>query len=167
MKATQAPSSPPTSSPSSATDNALDTSNLELLVGYHVRRASLATTGLFMECMEPFSLRPVDFSVLNLLQQNADITARQVCRALGVLPPNLVSVITALEKRGAVVRRPHARDKRSEILQLTASGKKLIEKAQQAAFASDMAATERLTARDRTALVRLLKKLYQSEAAVS
>ena len=153
MKATQAP----------APENPIDTSNLELLVGYHLRRASLATTGQFMDSMADLGLRPVDFSVLNLLQINPAITSRQLCRALGVLPPNLVSVINALEKRSAVVRRPNVNDKRSEILQITATGKKLIEKAQKVALASDLDATQRLTARERTTLTRLLKKLYASE----
>ena len=148
-------------------DSPIDTSDLELLVGYHVRRASLATTGQFMDSMAEVSLRPVDFSVLNLLQRNPNITARQLCRTLGVLPPNMVSVINTLEKRGAVVRRPKVNDKRSEVLQLTAAGKKLIEKAQQMALASDLKATQRLTTRERTSLTRLLKKIYVTDASES
>lgn len=130
------------------------------MLGYHLRRASLVTTGSFMDSMVELELRPVDFSVLNLLLTNTGVTSRQLCRALNVLPPNMVAVINALEKRGVLTRHQNARDKRSEILQITASGKKLILQALQQAIASDQAATAKLTARERASLARMLKKIY-------
>lgn len=146
--------------PTPAADGSLDTSSLEQMLGYHLRRASLVTTGSFMDSMVELELRPVDFSVLNLLLTNTGVTSRQLCRALNVLPPNMVAVINALEKRGVLTRHQNARDKRSEILQITASGKKLILQALQQAIASDQAATAKLTARERASLARMLKKIY-------
>ena len=100
----------------------VDTSYLETLVGYNARRAALFVIGNFMERMAVFDLRTVDFSVLSLIHHNAGITSRQLCNALGILPPNLVGMVNAFEKRELVVRRPHPTDGRAMGLHLTPSG---------------------------------------------
>ena len=104
----------------------VDTSFLENLLGYNARRASLAVIEVFLERMAPYGLKPVDFSVLSLVAHNAGITSRQLCSALGVLPPNLVGMVNALEKRELIVRKPHPRDGRAMGLHLTAAGQKLV-----------------------------------------
>lgn len=148
----------------SGADSPIDTSFLEHLVGYNMRRASLSATSDFLQCMAAYELRPVDFSVLSLLIRNPTVTSRQVCRALSILPPNLVSVVNALEQRGALTRQPHPRDKRADMLVISAEGKKLIRAAEAAAQAQDLASTAALSEKERAKLVQLLKKLYQPEA---
>ncbi|MEO5669132.1 MAG: MarR family transcriptional regulator, partial [Ramlibacter sp.] len=90
----------------------VDTTYLESLIGYNARRAALAVIEVFLDRMAVYGLRPVDFSVLSLITHNPGITSRQLCSALGILPPNLVGMINALEKRELVSRRPHPRDGR-------------------------------------------------------
>src|SRR5512133_774541 len=97
----------------------VDTSYLETLVGYNARRAALAVIEVFLERMAVYDLRPVDFSVLSLITHNPGITSRQLCTALGILPPNLVGIINALAKRELVARRPHPTDGRATGLHLT------------------------------------------------
>ena len=46
--------------PTSASE--LDTSYLETLLGYNARRAALSVISVFLQRMEPYGLRPVDFS---------------------------------------------------------------------------------------------------------
>jgi hypothetical protein len=46
----------------------VDTRYLEALIGYNSRRASLAIIGVFLERMAKYDLRPVDFSVLSLVE---------------------------------------------------------------------------------------------------
>jgi DNA-binding MarR family transcriptional regulator len=108
----------------------LDTSYLETLLGYNARRAALAVIAVFLRRMEPFGLRPVDFSVLTLIAHNPGATSSQICTALDILPPNLVGMLKTLEKRGLVVRRPHPNDGRAQGLHLTPEGAQLQAQAQ-------------------------------------
>lgn len=140
----------------------VDTSYLESLLGYNARRASLTVIGRFMERMAPYDLRPVDFSVLSLVAHNAGITSRQLCAALGILPPNLVGLVAALEKRDLVTRLPHPRDGRAMGLHLTPAGRQLVESAEQTAAQLEAEAASALTAAEQKTLIRLLKKVYQT-----
>ena len=138
----------------------VDTRYLESLMGYNARRAALVIIGKFLTEMAPFGLRPVDFSVLSLITHNAGITSRQLCTALGLLPPNLVGMINALEKRGLVERQPHPSDGRAMGLHLSAKGRKLMHDAEMTAARLEAEATAQLTPSENQTLIRLLKKIY-------
>ena len=100
----------------------LDTRVLEALVGYNARRAWLVVIEVFAERMAAYGLKQVDFSVLSLLAHNPGATSRQLCATLDILPPNLVSLVAAMDSRGLIERRPHPRDGRAIGLHLTAAG---------------------------------------------
>lgn len=138
----------------------VDTRYLESLVGYNARRATLVIVDAFIRHMTPYDLRPVDFSVLSLITHNPGITSRQLCAALSIQPPNLVGMVNTLEKRGLITRRPHPHDGRAMGLHLTPTGKKMMHKAEQTAAQLEEAATARLSAAERTTLMRLLQKIY-------
>ena len=138
----------------------VDASYLESLLGYNARRAALAVIEVFLQRMAVFDLRPVDFSVLSLITHNPGITSRQLCTTLGILPPNLVGMINALEKRELIVRRPHPRDGRAMGLHLTQAGQKLMRDAERTATALEADVAARLSAAEAKTLIRLLKKIY-------
>lgn len=138
----------------------VDTSYLESLIGYNARRAALAVIEVFMERMAPYDLRVVDFSVLSLVTHNPGITSRQLCTALGILPPNLVAMVNSLEKRELIARKPHPRDGRAMGLHLTASGKKLMREAENTAMGLEADVASRLSASEAKTLIRLLQKVY-------
>lgn len=138
----------------------IDTSYLETLMGYNARRAALAIIGVFLKRMAVYELRPVDFSVLSLVMHNAGITSRQLCTALGILPPNLVGMINNLEKRGLISREPHPSDGRAVGLHLTSKGSNLMQQAEETANELEADATDRLSAAERKTLIRLLQKIY-------
>lgn len=139
----------------------VDTGFLEGLLGYNARRAALAVIEVFLERMAPYGLKPVDFSVLSLVTHNPGITSRQLCSALGILPPNLVGMVNALEKRELIARQPHPRDGRAMGLHLTAAGQKLMRDAEKTAAALESDVASRLTPGELQTLIRLLKKVYQ------
>ena len=138
----------------------VDASYLEGLIGYNARRAALAVIEIFLDRMAIYDLRPVDFSVLSLITHNPGITSRQLCSALGILPPNLVGMINALEKRELIHRQPHPRDGRAMGLHLTASGQKLMRDAEKTAAQLESDVAARLSASEGKTLIRLLKKIY-------
>lgn len=139
----------------------VDTSFLETLLGYNARRAALAVIGVFLDTMAPYQLKPVEFSVLSLVTHNPGITSRQLCSALGILPPNLVGMVNALEKRELIVRKPHPRDGRAVGLHLTVAGQKLMRGAEKTAVALEAGVASRLSPAEQRTLISLLKKVYQ------
>ena len=138
----------------------IDTSYLESLIGYNARRAALAVIEIFMERMSAYGLRPVDFSVLSLVTHNPGVTSRQLCSALGILPPNVVGMLNTLESRSLIARKPHPSDGRAMGLHLTAAGKKLMRDAEHTAAELETDAASRLSASERKTLIRLLQKVY-------
>jgi len=145
--------------PAPAVDQ-VDSSYLESLIGYNARRAALAVITVFLERMRAYDLRPVDFSVLSLIAHNPGVTSRQLCTALGILPPNLVGMINAMEKRELIARRPHPRDGRAMGLHVTGAGQKLMRDAERTAAQLEADVTARLTPGEAKTLIRLLKKIY-------
>lgn len=154
------PAVPARSNPPAAVEE-VDTSFLETLLGYNARRAALAVISVFVERMAPFQLKPVDFSVLSLVRHNPGITSRQLCTALGILPPNLVGMVNALEKRELVARQPHPRDGRAVGLHLTARGEKLMRDAEKTAAELEADFAARLSPSELRNLITLLKKVYR------
>ena len=102
----------PNASDNSLDEAVIDATFLESLLGYNARRAALAIIEVFLDRMAVYGLRTVDFSTLSLVAHNPGITSRQLCSALGILPPNLVSIVADLDKRGLVHRKPHPTDGR-------------------------------------------------------
>ncbi len=138
----------------------IDSSYLESLIGYNARRAALAVIAVFLERMAPYGLRPVDFSILSLITHNPGITARQLCHALGILPPNMVGVVGGFEKRGLIERRPHPSDRRAQGLHLSAQGQALMREAEQTALALEQEVAHRLSPAEQQTLMGLLQKIY-------
>ena len=139
----------------------VNTRYLETLLGYNARRAALTIIEVFLERMAVYELRIVDFSVLSLVTHNPGITSRQLCTTLGILAPNLVGMVDALEKRDLIVRQPHPLDGRAMGLHLTPAGLTLMRKAEKTAAQLEVDSTARLTDAERKTLLQLLKKIYK------
>ena len=138
----------------------IDASFLHTLVGYNARRASMSIIEVFVERMATHYLKMVEFSVLSLVSHNPGITSRQLCTALDVMPPNLVGLIAALERRKLIERRPHPTDRRAVGVHLTPAGAELTAQAERTAAQLEMDATYRLTDAERKTLIQLLQKIY-------
>lgn len=133
---------------------------LETLVGYNARRAALRVIEVFSKGMLAYDLRPVDFSVLSLIHHNPGITSRQLCRALAILPPNLVGKIRALEIRGLIRRQPHPLDGRAVGLHMTDTGAAVMHDAEALVTDLDEQATHRLSPMEKKTLMQLLQKIH-------
>lgn len=81
-------------------------------------------------------------------------------RFLGILPPNILGMVNALEKRGLIVRHPHLRDDGAFGLHLTPAGQKLMRDAEKTATQLESEAASKLSAAELKTLIRLLQKIY-------
>ncbi len=162
MPAASRPKKPPPAP--TAYPEQLDTSVLEALIGYNARRASIAIGAVFFERMASYGLSQADFSVLALLAHNPGATSRQLCATLDILPPNFVSLIAALDRRGLIERRPHPRDGRAVGLHLTQAGRALAAETEGVVVELENEMSGRLSERERATLQRLLQKFYKNGA---
>ena len=109
----------PTESPTMAPVNY---GPLDARVGYHLRRAQLSVFADFYACFEEVNIRPVQYSILTIIEYNPGLLQTQVSDALGIRKPNFVPLIVDLEKRGYVERIQQPSDRRSYGLYLTKNG---------------------------------------------
>ncbi len=107
-------------------DGALREAELATLAGYRLAQAEVATGAVFMrEVGEPLALRPVEFTLLVLLQANPGAGAAQLARALAITQPHMTLYLNRLAERALVKREPSAHDGRVTGLHLTRAGTKL------------------------------------------
>ena len=128
-------------------------------IGYWLRRAQLWTMTGFIETMKELDLRPTQFSVLILINENPGIRQTEVCAALGLQKANFVPLLNELERRGLALRKVGAPDRRSSALYLTSQGETLLQRANllHAQWEGEIGA--RLGTRGREQLRELLQKL--------
>jgi DNA-binding MarR family transcriptional regulator len=136
------------------------------LVGYQLAQAKIVTDQVFDNCAgRGGDLRRVEFTVLALVQDNPDVSARQLARALAVTPPNIAVWLERLEQRGLVARTRSERDARVQHVRITRAGAALVQRSAQALVEGEQAALAVLSAAERAMLVELLHKLARARRA--
>lgn len=142
----------------------LDTSSLEMFIGYNAKRVSFVVMNTLVNRLHEFGLQgPIDYSVLNLIGHNAGITSRQLCSALCIYPPNLVGIVRGLEDRNLLEKRQHPTDRRAQGLYLTQLGFAVQADAEQVVAEVDVEVASALTASERHLLNKLLRKIWVSD----
>src|SRR5215475_11009403 len=101
-----------------------------------------------------------DFAVLEALLHKGPLPVNEIGKKVLLTSGSITVAVDRLERKGLVERRAHGSDRRARVVHLTSGGKKLIKRiyADHAADMEQLAAAS-LTASDRTALIRLLKKI--------
>jgi DNA-binding MarR family transcriptional regulator len=104
---------------------------LEGIVGYQLRVAQLAVFSDFLKSFADMELRPVDYSILRLIQANPGVRQGQLAEALGIKRANMVGLLHGLEARKLIERCATEDDRRANALHLTKSGRAFVTKVQQ------------------------------------
>ena len=104
-----------------AENTALQMGELADLLGYSLKRAQLKVFEDFLRCVAPLQLTPAQFSVLLLLDKNPGRNQTEIANTLGILRPNFVSMLDALESRDLCARMRSTNDRRSHILVMMAT----------------------------------------------
>jgi DNA-binding MarR family transcriptional regulator len=144
-----------------AADAADATYQLEMQVGFVLRRAHQRHVAIFTECMDELGLTPTQFSALAKINDEGSVSQGRLGRLTSMDPANILGVVQRLTQRGLVSRRPDPDDARSTLLTLTTSGRDLLAQA----IGRAQEATERtlrpLPAAKRKALLQLLAKIAE------
>jgi DNA-binding MarR family transcriptional regulator len=130
-------------------------------IGYALRRAQMASVTEFLDAMKPVDLRPTQFAVLILINENPGVRQTEVCAALGLQKANFVPLLNELQHRGLAVRKAGAPDRRASALHLTARGEALLKKANELHSAWEASLEARLGANGREQLLGLLRQLMK------
>jgi DNA-binding MarR family transcriptional regulator len=138
----------------------LDQGQLLGLVGYNCTLAYLHVMSYFRKRMAQYDLRPVDYTILTLVNANPDLNQTRLARAINVSPPNLPAQLARLEKRGLLMRKRNPADRRSHVLALTPEGRGMCIHADKTVAELEDEATSVLTAEERAALLGLLQKIF-------
>lgn len=140
-------------------DPDLDTSFIDALIGYNLRRAYLVIARDFAQSLLGVDLSPVQFTILTLIDANPGCTQNSVAKAIEIKRTNFVALLDGLEAQGLAERRPSPNDRRSHALYLTRAGHAMLADlkpritAHEQKFAAVMSGAEADTLRD--LLVRL------------
>lgn len=130
------------------------------ILGYQLAQARLTTDEIYLQrAGRRFALRPVDFTILALLDHNPGVSARQLARALAVTPPNLTIWLEQLERRGLIARVRSESDRRTQPVMLTDAGAVLAREAAQEILAGEAQTLDNLSVAERALLLELLHKV--------
>ena len=130
------------------------------IVGYQLAQAAIATTQSFTQRVGTVSgLRPVEFTILALVDGNPAVTARQLASALAVTPPNITVWVDKLEGRGLIERERSSTDGRAQHIRTTQAGATLIRGAIAQAKDGERQLLAGLSEAERAILVELLHKV--------
>lgn len=133
------------------------------ILGYQLAQATITTNRVFStQAGQPFDLRPVEFTILTLVQDNPGVSAKQLARALALAPPNITVWMERLESRGLVERERSTSDRRSQHIRTTAAGATLARDVARRIVEGEDLALAGLSAAERAMLVELLHKVARS-----
>lgn len=136
---------------------------LHQVLGYQLAQATIVTTTVFLQTVgKPFDLRPVEFTVLCLVNENPGVSAKQLARALAVTPPNLTTWIDRLEQRGLVERERSHADRRAQHIRTTVAGAALALQTAGLIVAAERDTLAGLSHAERLILIELLHKAARS-----
>jgi len=82
------------------------------------------------EALAPFGLRTRHLVTLTLLRDHGPATQQSLAASLRIDPTNLVGLLNTLEEDGRVVRRRDPEDRRRHIVELSASGAQVLQRAE-------------------------------------
>jgi DNA-binding MarR family transcriptional regulator len=119
---------------------------------------SLAAENFAAKARE-LGITPPEAGVMRILGRQVGMNQRELAEKLGVAQSRVVALVDSLESAGLIIRERRAIDRRSQVLQVTDSGRGLLAKLRTAAEAQEAELAEGLTADDRDQLYELLLKL--------
>jgi DNA-binding MarR family transcriptional regulator len=102
-------------------------------VGFLLKHAQLGYAGLATAALAPYGIDGRELAVLTLLAGQDLLSQQELAHDLGIDRTTMVALIDGLETKNLVERRPHPSDRRKNIVELTAVGRRTLADAARAA----------------------------------
>lgn len=130
------------------------------IVTYQITRANLVGLANFEGAVTAvFNLRPVEFTILQLLKEGQCTTPGQMSKELQMSPPSMSVWLDKLTERGLIQRSKSDNDGRAQFLQLTKAGEKLSEQSYESLIQSEKKLLSDLSPGEQILLLEILRKL--------
>ena len=131
----------------------------EVQIATLLARVGSAQASAFAALLAPLGLRPKQFGLMNVVALSDGPSQGEIGAAMGIDPSGLIATIDDLEERGWLERRRDPRDRRRNVVVLTAAGEAKLAEGRAAAFQRARELTAPLSAKERRALRDLLAKI--------
>jgi DNA-binding MarR family transcriptional regulator len=128
-------------------------------LGYAIRRAQLRAYESFYNALQDLETTPARYTLMLLIRENPGIRSVDLARKLEVARSGMVRLIEDLEGRGLIGREILKADRRNQALALTAEGRRHLKQLERAVTRHEAALSDKLTARERTQLIDLLRRI--------
>jgi DNA-binding MarR family transcriptional regulator len=113
-----------------------------------LRRAEQALMGHHEAVLRGYGLTMTQYTVLLALSREPGMSGAQLARAGGVTQQSMGSVLTGLQNKGLIDRKPSAVHAKVLIADLTPAGQDVLDKAYREVIVLERALTEKFTAED-------------------
>lgn len=127
--------------------------------GHLIRRLQQIALALFMDETREFDITPVQYSSLVAIDINPGLDQTALCNLIAIDRTTVGDVVSRLERKKLIKRTAGEEDRRTKALFITPPGKKLIGEIEPFVESTQTRILEPLTASERVALMRMLKKL--------
>ena len=127
--------------------------------GHLIRRLQQIALALFMDETRGFEITPVQYSALVAIDINPGLDQTALCNLIAIDRSTVGDVVTRLERKKLIKRTAGAEDRRTKVLVITPAGRKLIGEIEPFVESTQTRILDPLTMSERTALMRMLKKL--------
>lgn len=135
--------------------------------GYLVRRLHQIHGGLFAEEFAETRLTPVQFGLLSVLAAGGAFDQFSLSSAVGIDRTSGADVIKRLERRGLLERTRSERDRRANVIRITAEGAAVVERMRRPMERAQERLVAPLTADERTTFFRLVRKMIGANDSAS
>lgn len=130
-----------------------------LPLGILLSRLGGETMGRYRRALRPLELNAQHYVVLKQLEALGTSSQAALAEALAVDYSNLATITGELAERGLIERYRHESDRRRYVVELSASGSKLLEEADEAVSDGEQRFAESLEPEEREQFWRLLRKV--------
>jgi DNA-binding MarR family transcriptional regulator len=128
---------------------------------YILKRAELAVRSCVEVALAEFALTPTQFLTLTRLRDADELSSAALAREIGVRPQSILEVIGPLERRGLIEREASPAHRRTLHIQLTTSGRKVLQQALRVASKLEAELLSALSLREIAVLQKALVKLWE------
>jgi DNA-binding MarR family transcriptional regulator len=132
------------------------------LTGYLIHRTDVKLMNYFKKQLKPYSMTPVRWSIINVLDTQKGITQKELAEAIDKKQTTIVEMIYAMEEKGLIKRTFSERDHRSHYLFLTEKGEEIKKTLSPLVKDAHLFVTRDLSDEEIDQLKTLLNKVYNT-----
>lgn len=134
---------------------------------FYLRRLHQISIALFYEETGKVGITPTQFTVLYVLRDRPGIDQETVSQLAALDKVTTVKVIARLKDRELITKSRSLRDRRASVLELTAKGRKTVERMEPMLDRSAARLIAPLTTSEQATLIKLLSKLAEHNNSLS